>query len=184
MLLGMVALGAPGQAAHAASPVDCSTVEMDFADAAATKKCRAGDSGSNLWRGSEQIMSVQGAGYFIFVRRVKSGYQSYITAEEVSAVADELMKELFQTPSPIASHAVVSGYDVATFSGKLALDPHPDVDCFAFSRYGGMVNPRGGFGGAPGYANGVVGGYCAKRTQGISDSRIQRVLTELRVPLN
>ena len=66
----------PAGVARAASPTDCASVGMDFADADAEKKCQAGDAGDSQWRGSEQIMVVKSSGYFIYVRRLKSGYQS------------------------------------------------------------------------------------------------------------
>ena len=185
VLLGLAALVRPAGAARAASATDCASVGMDFADAEAEKKCQDGDASGSQWRGSEQIMVVKGPGYFIYLRRLKSGYQSYIMDEDVRDFADSFAKDIFQSSSPVSGHAVVSGYNVATFSGKLAESPHPEVDCFAFTRYGGVVvGARGGFSGAPGTANGLYGGYCAKRGKGISDASILHILSELRAPVD
>jgi hypothetical protein len=184
LLLGMGALVLPAGGARAASPTDCASIGMDFADADATKKCESGDAGDSQWRGSEQIMVVKGPGYFIYVRRLKAGYQSYVEDEDVRVFADSLVKDLFQSLSPVSGHAMVSGYNVATFSGKLAGATHPEVDCFAFTRYGGVVvGARGGFSGAPGSANGLYGGYCTERGQGVSDASILHILSELRAPV-
>jgi len=105
--------------------------------------------------------------------------------EDVRDFADSFAKDIFQSSSPVSGHAVVSGYNVATFSGKLAESPHPEVECFAFTRYGVVVvGARGGFSGAPGTANGLYGGYCAKRGKGISDASILHILSELRAPVD
>ena len=151
-----------------------------------TKKCESGDASGSQWRGSEQIMVVKGPGYFLYVRRLKAGYQSYIEDEDVRDFADSFVEgSLPSLRPPISGHAEVSGYNVATFSGKLAKAPHPDVDCFAFTRYGGAVmGARGGFSGAPGSANGLYGGYCAKGGKSISDISIQHILSELRAPVD
>ncbi len=185
LLLGLAELVLPAGSARAASPTDCASVGMDFAAADAEKKCQSGDASGNQWRGSEQIMVVKGSGYFAYVRRLKAGYQSYIEDEDVRDFADSFVKSLFQSPSPISGHAMVSGYNVATFSGKLSDSPHPEVDCFAFTRYGGVVvGARGGFSGAPGSANGLYGGYCARRGKGISDASILHILSELRASVD
>ena len=158
---------------------------MDFADADAEKKCESGDAGDSQWRGSEQIMIVQGSGYFLYVTRLKSGYQSYVSEEEVGDFANSFMKDLLRSPSTVRAHAAVSGYHVATFSGKFGKKSDSDVVCFAFTRYGGVVlGARGGFSGAPGTANGLYGGYCAKGTEALSDTAIQQVLTDLRAPVD
>jgi hypothetical protein len=184
MLLGLVVFGLP-PAARATSPTDCVSVGMDFADADAEKKCESGDASDSQWRGSEQIMVVQGSGYFLYVSRLKSGYQSYVSEEEVGDFANSFMKDLLRSPSTVSAHPAVSGYHIATFSGKLGKKSESDVVCFAFTRYGGVVlGARGGFSGAPGTANGLYGGYCAKGTQGLSDAAIQQVLTELRAPVD
>jgi len=120
VLLGLGALVLPSGAARAASATDCASVGMDFADAEAEKKCQDGDASGSQWRGSEQIMVVKGPGYFIYLRRLKSGYQSYIMDEDVRDFADSFAKDIFQSTSPVSGHAVVSGYNVATFSGKLS----------------------------------------------------------------
>ena len=128
---------------------------------------------------------VKGSGYFIYVRRLKSGYQSYVEDEDVRGFADAFAKDLLQSPSPISGHAVVSGYNVATFSGKLSGSSHSDVDCFAFTRHGGVVvGARGGFSWAPGSVDGLYGGYCAKRGKGISDASILHILSELRASVD
>jgi hypothetical protein len=185
VLLGLGMLVLPAGMARAISPTDCVSVEMDFADADATKKCESGDASGNQWRGSEQIMVVKGPGYFIYVRRLKAGCQSYIEDEDVRNFADSFVKDRFQSSPSISGHAEVSGYNVATFSGKLAKAPHPDVACFAFTRYGGVVmGNRGGFSGAPGSANGLYGGYCAKGGKSISDISIQHILSEMRAPVD
>jgi hypothetical protein len=184
VLLGMGALVLPAGVARALSPTDCASVGMDFADADATKKCQSGDAGDGQWRGSEQIMVVKGSGYFVYVSRLKSGYQSYVSEEDVRDFAGSFMGDLLKSPSAISAHGTVAGYNVATFSGKLADDPNREVDCFVFTRFGGVVGARGGFSGAPGTANAVHGGYCVKATEGISDSSVQRILTELRAPVD
>ena len=185
LLLALVESILPADVARAASPTDCASVGMDFADADAEKKCQAGDAGDSQWRGSEQIMVVKGSGYFIYVRRLKSGYQSYVEDEDVRDFADVFAKDLLRSPTPISAHAVVSGYNVATFSGKLSGSSHHDVDCFAFTRYGGVVvGARGGFSGAPGSVNGLYGGYCANRGKGISDASILHILSALRASVD
>ena len=45
LLLGLEMLVLPAAGALAASPTDCASVGMDFADAVATKKCESGDAG-------------------------------------------------------------------------------------------------------------------------------------------
>jgi hypothetical protein len=107
-----------------------------------------------------------------------------LTPDPIGDFADEFIKGVLQVSTPVKAHGTVSGYDIATFSGKLADDPHPDVDCFVFSRYGGVINAPGGFSGAPGYANGLTGGYCTKHAAGVPDSEIQRVLIDLRAPVD
>ena len=126
----------------------------------------------------------QGHGFFVYVRRVKSGYRSYLSPQDSTDFAEDLIRELFQSSSHPSAHGKMSGYDIATFSGKLAKAPHADSDCFEFLRYGGVINAPGGFSGAPGYANGIYGGYCQKGGTGVSDSTIQHVLIELQAPVD
>jgi hypothetical protein len=135
---------------------------MEFGDGTATKKCYAGDVSTGLWRGSAQDMWVKGSGFFIYVRRVKAGYRSYVSVQDARGFAQDFITELFQSSNYLKAHGPVSGYDIATFSGKLAKAPHADSDCFVFLRYGGVINAPGGFSGTPGYANGIYGGYCQK----------------------
>ncbi len=123
----MGALVLPAGVARALSPTDCASVEMDFADADAEKKCESGDAGDGQWRGSEQIMVVKGSGYFVYVSRLKSGYQSYVSEEDVRDFAGSFMGDLLKSPSAISAHGTVAGYNVATFSGKLADDPNREV---------------------------------------------------------
>ena len=167
--------------AHALSSVDCATVNLDLADAKAAKTCSEGDIGENMWHGTAQEMNAKGEGYFLHVRRVKAGFRSYIDVVDVRYFATDYARDLFVTPVQVIAHDTVSGYAIALFSGRLQAEPKRALDCFVFSRYGGTLNPRGGFSGAPGYANVVHGGYCTDK--GISDTAIERVLGELRAPV-
>jgi hypothetical protein len=184
LLLGLGILIGAARAGFALSPTDCASVDLDFTDKGASKKCQDGDAGSGLWRATQQVMVVKGQGYFLYVQRIKAGYRSYVTPEEVGDFARDFSKDLFQLSPAVKSHGMVSGYDIATFNGQLRDEPHPGVDCFAFSRYGGTINAPGGFSGAPGYANGLAGGYCEKAGRGVSDATIQHILGELRAPVN
>lgn len=184
LLLGLGILIAAARPGFALSPADCASLDMDFADGTAGKKCEDGDAGSGLWRGTAQVMVVEGKGYFLYVRRVKAGYRSYVTPEDVRDFAEDFIKDLFQQSTGVKSHGLVAGYDIATFSGRLRDEPHPGVDCFAFLRYGGVVNAPGGFSGAPGYANVLAGGYCSKADGGVTDATIQHILGELHAPVN
>jgi len=181
-LLTTAVLLAGARNAHALSQVDCETAGFDYADDAVEKTCEAGDASTSQWRGSEQVMEVQGSGYYLWVRRLKAGYYSYIAPTKASDVADDVVSD-FQSPVPVKPHGRVSGYDIATFGGTLTTRKL-SFDCFAFTRSGGLITAApGGFDGEPGYAHLVVGIYCAKRTDGISDATMQHVLTELRAPL-
>jgi hypothetical protein len=167
--------------AHALSSVDCATVNLDLADAKAAKTCSEGDIGENMWHGTAQEMNAKGEGYFLHVRRVKAGFRSYVSVVDVRDIAAVYAQDLFVAPVRVIAHDTVSGYAIALFSGRLQEEPKRALDCFVFSRYGGTLNPRGGFNGAPGYANRLSGGYCTNK--GISDSTIDRVLGELRAPM-
>jgi hypothetical protein len=184
MLLGLAVFVVPAESAYALSPVDCATVDMDYADRTATKRCETGDASSGLFRATEQVLVVDGHGYYIYARRLKAGYRSYVTPEAIGDFADDFIKALLQVSGPIKAHGTVSGYDIATFSGKLAEDPHPDVDCFVFSRYGGVINAPGGFSGAPGFAHGLGGGYCTRHAAGVPDLEIQHIMVGLRAPVD
>jgi hypothetical protein len=167
--------------AHALSPVDCATVDLDLSDSKVTKSCEDGDVGSNMWHGTAQEMTAKGDGYFLWVRRVKAGFRSYVSIEDIGSIARDIAGDLVQDPSIIHAHATVLGYEVATFNGRLQKEPHRDAQCVVFSRYGGIKNPRGGFSGAPGYAHELIGTYCTGAT--LSDSTIERVLGELHSPV-
>jgi len=184
LLLGLGILMGAARPGFALSPTDCASLDMDFTDGSASKKCQDGDAGPGLWRATEQVMVVKGNGYFLYVRRVKAGYRSYVTPEQVSDFAEDLIKDLFQSSPGVKTHGMVAGYDIATFSGRLRDSPHPGADCFAFVRYGGVINAPGGFSGAPGYANALAGGYCSKADGGVTDATIQHVLGELHAPVN
>src|SRR5262249_30714626 len=125
LLLGLGILIGAARAGFALSPTDCASLDMDFADGTASKKCQDGDAGSGLWRATEQVMVVEGHGYFLYVRRVKAGYRSYVTPEDVRDFAEDLVKDLFQSSTGVKAHGIVAGYDIATFSGRLRDEPHP-----------------------------------------------------------
>ena len=108
-----------------------------------------------------------------------------MSVQDARGFAQDFIRELFQSSNYLNAHSLVSGYDIATFSGKLAKAPHADSDCFVFLRYGGVINAPGGFSGTPGYANGIYGGYCQKAgPEGVPDSTIQHALMELRAPVD
>jgi hypothetical protein len=162
---------------------------MDFVDASATKTCQEDDTGNKLWGGKEQVMVVKGQGYFVYLHRHEIKNESVTTPAAISDFADQFIGGFLQGPAIVSVHSAVSGYDVATFSGTLAKNSYPAVDCFVFLRYGGaseasspFLSNSGGLKGMAGYTVALSGGYCARRTSGIPDSRIEQVLNELRTP--
>jgi hypothetical protein len=174
--------------AHALSAVDCATVDLDFADAKAAKTCKEGDISSKTWHGTEQEMRAEGKGYFLYVRQEKAGFRSHVRFLEERDIAAAIGQDVFVAPVVIAhdtvlvvAHDTFAAYDIALVSGRLQAEPKRALDCFFFSRYGGWNNKPGGVSGEPGYDDVIYGGYCTSK--GISDSTIERVLGELRAPL-
>jgi len=165
-------------AANAGGGIDCGSIDMDFLAAASSKECTSEDAGSNLWHGTAQTMVVKGDGFFLWVRRLKAGFNSYIQAEGATVFAKSFSQGVLKSVGAVTQHSGVSGYDVVLFSGRT--NSGDFVDCFAFARYGGTVNARGGFSGPPGYAAAVFGAHCSAVADTISDDEIARVLGALR----
>jgi hypothetical protein len=132
--------------AHARSAVDCATVDLDFADAKATKTCSGGDASSKTWHGTEQEMRAEGKDYFLFEGQDKAGFRSHVRFLDVRHMAAIVGKHVFVAPIVIA-HDTVSGYAIALFGGRLQEEPRRALDCFFFSRYGGWNNKPGGVSG-------------------------------------
>jgi hypothetical protein len=182
---GLAALLLASAPACALSPVDCATVDLDLADAKAVKTCSEGDVHSKMWHGTTQMMRAQGNGYFWYVHLDKAGARSNVPDVDVRDIAADVARGLFVAPSLVIAHETVlvtahdtvAGYDIASFSGRLRAEPKRALDCFVFARSGGWNNLSG----TPGYANSLYGGYCTNK--GISDSTIERVLSELRAPV-
>jgi len=178
-ILALGEVSASSVPAHAALPVDCSRMDIDFVDSPANKSCEAGAADAVLWHGTAQTMVVRGKGYFVWIRRLKADPDSFLEPEDVDVFTQRFPADAPKYDGFKEVHEAVSGYAIALFGGRL--DSGGLAGCFAFLRLSGRDPADGSFSIAPGYAHGVYGAYCRSMLDPISDAEISHVLGALYV---
>jgi len=172
---------APTIQARADDPiVNCSALDIDFADSGATKECRKAEVSSRTWNGVRQSIVAKGPGYVLVFIRIKAGHNSYMGTQEATSIATALGRDMIGSTPVVSSHDPAIGFDIASFIGNSAAGRQ--ITCFAFARFQGTVPSRGGFTGPPGYAAAYEGAFCSGSPVADSDATIAKILGELRFP--